>query len=78
MVPNITGNLANYAIQGTGATGCFSAYGTVSSSAYDSSNHSRQASNVSMDASRVSGVYNSGTTTVRPCGIGTKFCIKYI
>jgi hypothetical protein len=65
-LPNITGKLANYAIQGTGATGAFYATDTVGSSAYDSTNHNRQASNAVFDASRSSSVYGKSSTVQPP------------
>lgn len=80
VLPNITGKLANYAIQGTDASGAFAAVDTVSSSAYDSSNHSRQASNASFDASRSNSIYGNGWYSgarVVPASIGMTYCIKY-
>lgn len=80
VLPNITGKLANYAIQGINASGAFTAVDTTSSSAYDSSNHSRQASNASFDASRSNSIYGGGWfdgTRVVPSSVGMNYCIKY-
>lgn len=91
MVPNITGGdsiawsgrYAGFLNNGAAQTGCFMSPDTVASPPYYfaypnaqqiSGNHP---CGIKLDASRSSGVYNNTTTSVRPAGVGTNFCIKY-
>lgn len=65
-LPNITGYLGSNVMVGSNATGAFKAANTVSSSAYDSSNHSKTASDASFDASRSNAAYGNSDTVQPP------------
>ena len=78
MVPNITGSFGVYTAGNFWAPveGCFDTYQSTQNG--ESYAYSGRSPFYTFDASRSSAVYNNTTTYVRPAGIGTNFCIKYI